>query len=213
MFIIVYSIFLIAAYILFFLKRDLTKYKKTLITIHLTGLAVWLVQLFLNISSDYALYGTWTLPLVLTSYFVSGLLLFVHYGRSSNILMKIYGGLFFFYPIFFIAGALFTRIVLIFGISITSFVLSIPDNLYSGKGLIIRKGFSGVMAASQKIELYKSCFPLVKKLGEASLGPESVKEIEIDNILVIQEKADTIIIRSNPENRVFRFYKDHPSKL
>lgn len=213
MFIIIYCICLIIAYILFFLKRDLTKYKKTLIRIHLACLVVSLIQLILKISSDYALYGTWTLPMVLTGYFASALFLFVHYCRSSNILMKIYGGLFFFYPIFFIVAALFARIVLILGISITFFALNIPDNLYSGKGLIIREGFSGVMAASQKIELYKSCFPLVKKLGETDLGSASVNEIKIDSILLIQGEANTITIKSNPENRIFRFYKSHPSKL
>lgn len=211
MFITLYIICLIVAYLVFFSKHDCTKYKKTIIRIHLASLAIWLIQLLLNFSSDYALYGAWTLPFVLTCYFVSGLFLFVYYGRSSNILMKIYGGVFFFYPILIIVGAIFSRFIMVIGIAITVFALDVPANIYSGKGVIIREGFTGVMAASQRIELYKSCFPLVKKLGETSLGSETLGALKIDSIVVTPGKADTIIIKSNPDNRTFKFHKTDQS--
>lgn len=94
---------------------------------------------------------------------------------------------------------------LVFGLGLTLFILNIPENLYSGKGMVISEGFSGMLAASQKIELYESHFPLVRKLSEANLGSETLGQVKIDNIKVLKGAADTIIIQSEPDHRTFKF--------
>lgn len=207
MFIILYVCSLIVAYIAFFAKSDLSRYKKILIRIHLVSLFFCSIALLLNISSDYSFYGAWTLPFLSVCLIISGLFLFVLYARSANLLMKIYGGIYFSYPLLIILATMLSRMMLGFGLGLTFLVLNVPDNFYKGKGLVIREGFSGVLAASQKIVLYKSCFPLLKEIGTASLRSENMSQLNIDSIQVQTMTADRIVIKTEPEHRKFTFYK------
>lgn len=207
MFIILYLCSLIVSYIAFFAKSDLSRYKKILIRIHLVSLFFCSIALVLNISSDYSFYGAWTLPFLSACLIISGLFLFVLYARSANLLMKIYGGVYFSYPLLIILITMLSRMMLGFGVGLTFMVLNVPDNFYKGKGLVIREGFSGVLAASQKIILYESCFPLLKKIGTASLGSENFSQFSIDSIQVQTKVADSIVIKTAPDDRIFTFYK------
>ena len=207
MFIFIYLLCLILAYVCFFSKYNFTKYKRTVIKVHLISLAFCLIAAAMNLMSDYSFYSGWITPLFATSMISSGLLLFVLYARSSKIWLKLYGGLFFSYPLIILIAALFSRMFLVFGIGLTLFILNIPENLYSGKDMMIREAFSGMLAASQKIELYESHFPLIKKLGETNLGSETLIQIKIDSIKVCKGAADTTIIQSEPDHGTFKFSK------
>lgn len=207
MFILIYLICLISAYLLYFSKYDLLKYRRIVINSHLISLTICLIALAMNLTSHYSFYGGWITPFFATGMISSGLFLFVLYARSSQIWLKLYGGLFFSYPLIILIAAIFSRMFLVFGIGLTLFILNIPENLYSGKGMVIREGFSGMLAASQKIELYESHFPVIEKLGETNLGSETLVQIKIDSIKVCKGAADTIIIQSEPDHRTFKFSK------
>ncbi len=207
MFILFYLICLISGYIFYFFKYNFIRYKRVVINSHFISLAFCLIALGLSLISDYSFYGGWIAPFFTTVMISTGLFLFVLYARSSSIWLKLYGGLFFTYPLIILIAALFSRVFLVFGAGLILFVLYKPDNLYSGKGMMIREGFSGMLAASQKIELYEIHFPLVKKIGESNLGSEILSQVKIDSIKVVTVAADTLIIQTEPDHRTFKFSK------
>ncbi|TCC99674.1 hypothetical protein [Pedobacter hiemivivus] len=184
------------------------KYKRILTNIHLISLAFCLIALGLNILTDYYFYFNWIVPFFTLGLITSGLFLFVLYARSSNLWLKIYGGLFFTYPLIILAGALFSRMMLLFGVGLPLFLLSIESNLYIGEGMMIREGFSGVLAASPKIQLYETHFPLIKKLGVAYINHDIFQELKIDSIKVSKVTGDTIILQSEPDHRQLEFRKE-----
>lgn len=207
MFILIYLICLILAFVFYFSKANLVKYKRIVTNIHLISLAFCLIALALNLLTDYYFYFNWIVPFFTVGFITSGLFLFVLHARSSNLGLKIYGGLFFSYPLIVLVVAFLDRLAMAIVISVPLFLLSVNSTLYVGEGMMIRERFSGVLAASPSIELYETHFPLIKKMGVTNVNHDIFRELEIDSIKVSRGGGDTIIIQSEPDHRQFKFSK------
>lgn len=199
--IIFYILALICSYVLFFRKGDHTQLKKRVVQLHLASVAIMLIEYLLWTFTAYRLYGAWTFPVAAVLFLITGTLLMVVYWKTTNLFLKIYGGIFFFYPLLIVLAAFTERLFMAILISIPLAMLFTPETVGYGNSMSIKKEFSGVLGYGTRVLLYKSYFPLEKKIGETYVSPAELKEM--GNLEEAVVKGDSVVV----------FYNHHRDKL
>lgn len=201
-----YLFSLLCIYILPFLKRDFGDSKKLILRVHLVTVIVLLIEILLWRFSDYTIYGSWTLPIVTLFFMITGSLLIVMYWKTKYRFIKVYSGFFFFYPLLVIVAVFMSRLFAVLIVILPLASLFVPDTLGTGNGMTIRHEFNGVMAASDKLMLYKSYFPLERKIGHKYLNHQEVNSLDISQLGPLKMIGDSVAVFYNEGKKPLVFF-------
>lgn len=174
-------------------------FRKRVIILHFGFFALLLVDLLLVLTTERDFRGVYSDRIVFWGLLLSGALLFFCVRKKGNLALRIYSGVYAFYPILAMATILIDRLffVIVAGPILASVI--IPEIYYKSDEYDIR-GNTGFLAPKQMV-LVKKGLLTEKQIGRAEY-PDEEGFIKVQEIEMADISADSVFVKIKTKQRI-----------